>query len=189
MSRLKYLIVTCVLAATVAAANATTFDVIGTFNSGQNLSGTMDVTNGAVISADLQHAGVDFSVIVNSFPYDGLNWGLMVADPNDLLHIVYFLFTTSNFGLLNGFVVGSLDGFSGGHMWVGYDELVVPPTILDTLISGDPANFVYPGLITLAATTATPLPSTWLMLLSGFVGLGFFAYRGTKKNSASLAAA
>jgi hypothetical protein len=28
---------------------------------------------------------------------------------------------------------------------------------------------------------ATPLPSTWLMLLSGFVGLGYFAYRGSKK--------
>jgi hypothetical protein len=39
------------------------------------------------------------------------------------------------------------------------------------------------------SVTATPLPSTWLMLLSGFVGLGFFAYRGTKKNSAALAAA
>ena len=36
---------------------------------------------------------------------------------------------------------------------------------------------------------ATPLPSTWLMLLSGVVGLGFFAYRGTKKNAAALAAA
>jgi hypothetical protein len=43
--------------------------------------------------------------------------------------------------------------------------------------------------VTLTATAATPLPSTWLMLLSGFVGLGFFAYRGTKKNSAALAAA
>lgn len=35
----------------------------------------------------------------------------------------------------------------------------------------------------------TPLPSTWLMLLSGFVGLGYFAYRGSKKNSVALAAA
>jgi len=26
------------------------------------------------------------------------------------------------------------------------------------------------------------------MLLSGFVGLGFFAYRGSKKNTAALAA-
>lgn len=37
-------------------------------------------------------------------------------------------------------------------------------------------------------STATPLPSTWLMLLSGFAALGFFAYRGTKKNSTTLAA-
>ena len=36
--------------------------------------------------------------------------------------------------------------------------------------------------------TVTPLPSTWLMLLSGFVGLGFFAYRGTKKRTALSAA-
>jgi hypothetical protein len=31
---------------------------------------------------------------------------------------------------------------------------------------------------------ATPLPSTWLMLLSGFAGFGFLAYRGTKKRTA-----
>jgi hypothetical protein len=32
--------------------------------------------------------------------------------------------------------------------------------------------------------TATPLPSTWSMLIAGFVGLGFFAYRGSKKHAA-----
>lgn len=37
--------------------------------------------------------------------------------------------------------------------------------------------------------TATPLPSTWLMLIAGFAGFGFLAYRGTKKNSVALAAA
>jgi len=37
--------------------------------------------------------------------------------------------------------------------------------------------------------TTTPLPATWLMLLSGFVGLGFFVYRGTKKRSTAMAAA
>ena len=40
-----------------------------------------------------------------------------------------------------------------------------------------------------ANVSATPLPSTWLMLLSGFAGFGFLAYRGTKKSSAALAAA
>lgn len=37
------------------------------------------------------------------------------------------------------------------------------------------------------SVSATPLPSTWLMLLSGFVGLGFFAYR--RKNRLSPVAA
>ena len=34
------------------------------------------------------------------------------------------------------------------------------------------------------SVTATPLPSTWTMLIAGFIGLGFFAYRGSKKSSA-----
>ena len=34
----------------------------------------------------------------------------------------------------------------------------------------------------------TPLPSTWTMLLAGFAALGFFAYRGSKKSSAIVAA-
>ena len=52
--------------------------------------------------------------------------------------------------------------------------------LLQTLDSSD---------LTYSATiAATPLPSTWLMLLSGFVGLCFFAYSGTKKYSAVLAA-
>jgi hypothetical protein len=37
--------------------------------------------------------------------------------------------------------------------------------------------------------TATPLPSTWLMLLSGCVGFGFFTYRGSKKTPAAPATA
>jgi hypothetical protein len=43
--------------------------------------------------------------------------------------------------------------------------------------------------ISYTGASATPLPSTWLMLLSGFAGLGFFAYRGPKKNTAAFVAA
>jgi hypothetical protein len=35
----------------------------------------------------------------------------------------------------------------------------------------------------------TPLPSTWTMLIAGFLGLGFLAYRGRKTPSAATAAA
>jgi hypothetical protein len=40
----------------------------------------------------------------------------------------------------------------------------------------------------LGSVTTTPLPSTWTMLIAGFVGLGFLAYRGTKKKTATAAA-
>lgn len=39
------------------------------------------------------------------------------------------------------------------------------------------------------AFAPTPLPSTWTMLIAGFAGLGFLAYRGSKKASAFLAVA
>ncbi len=37
--------------------------------------------------------------------------------------------------------------------------------------------------------TATPLPSTWMMLIAGFAGLGFFGYRGSKKSGIAVATA
>jgi hypothetical protein len=36
---------------------------------------------------------------------------------------------------------------------------------------------------------ATPLPSTWTMLIAGFVGFGFLAFGGTRKRSGAIAAA
>ena len=36
---------------------------------------------------------------------------------------------------------------------------------------------------------ATPLPSTWSMLLLGFAGLGFFGHRGARNSSAAVVAA
>jgi hypothetical protein len=34
-------------------------------------------------------------------------------------------------------------------------------------------------------TGETPLPSTWFLMLSGIVGLGFVGFRGTKRNTAA----
>lgn len=55
---------------------------------------------------------------------------------------------------------------------------------------------IYPGTYTVVeepgatiTISGTPLPSTWTMLIAGFVGLGFFAYRGTKNRAAATAAA
>ncbi len=40
-----------------------------------------------------------------------------------------------------------------------------------------------------SASFPTPLPSTWTMLLAGFVGLGFFAYHSAKNRSGVVATA
>jgi hypothetical protein len=47
----------------------------------------------------------------------------------------------------------------------------------------------FTGITNTIALSSTPLPSTWTMLIAGFVGLGFFAYRGTKNRSAAIAVA
>jgi hypothetical protein len=81
----------------------------------------------------------------------------------------------------------STDGTVGGL----YDT---SGTLSLNLLTGDTYGFyVYsvdsilgPGEI---AVTATPLPSTWTMLIAGFVGLGLFAYRGSTNRSAAIGAA
>lgn len=55
------------------------------------------------------------------------------------------------------------------------------PAPTDPLTGGNPT-------LPQVQLSETPLPSTWLMLISGFVGLGFFAYCGTKQRMAFAAA-
>ena len=53
--------------------------------------------------------------------------------------------------------------------------------------TGDASDFQvrYVGAAIGGDLTATPLPSTWTMLIAGFAGLGFAAYRGTKKTNST----
>jgi hypothetical protein len=103
-------------------------------------------------------------------------------------------------------------GYSNG-LNIYIDAYNTKGTLIDSLeLANGSANLVSPGYygfqeasndiasITLTggdigsrnisvSLAATPLPPTWLMLLSGFVGLGFFAYRGKRKNAAAAFAA
>jgi hypothetical protein len=85
--------------------------------------------------------------------------------------IVSFLWSTAFTG-----------GSSGFSVYTNATSYTDPPMIQIIDLAGN-ESFAPTFL-----PAATPLPTTWLMLVSGFVGLGFFAYRGTKKNSAVLAA-
>jgi len=58
-------------------------------------------------------------------------------------------------------------------------NVVLDPASLDVVFSLDDQLLANPPF----PPSATPLPSTWTMLIAGFLGLGFFAYRGSKRNS------
>jgi hypothetical protein len=98
--------------------------------------------------------------------------------PNNSLNVTWN--GTSVFSELNSGTYNIYQTFTVSVVGTGSDTLVFTT-------ANDP-SLTYLDDVSLTASTATPLPSTWLMLLSGFVGLGFFAYRGTKKRTALAAA-
>ena len=55
-------------------------------------------------------------------------------------------------------------------------------------LSGLPVTQFYDTHTDGSFTTAVPEPSTWAMLLIGFVGLGYAGYRGSRKKSAAAVA-
>ena len=80
----------------------------------------------------------------------------------------------------------ALTGSSGGFsIYTNATTYTDPPSIF--IDSSN--NSVSVDIFGPAGPATTPLPSTWTMLIAGFVGLGFFAYRGSKNRSAATAAA
>jgi len=153
------------------------------------------------------------TVWVNTFPMGGINFG----EPSETGPFDTGLFPGGGFnptlaaGLFENapFVQSNLSDIAwvdqtSGHIFVSSDfnETTfngVPFShfafILPQLETGLPQDisdvfFLAPNtLVVQSVVEATPLPSTWMMLLTGFLGLGFFAYRGVKKKAAGLAAA
>jgi hypothetical protein len=125
---------------------------------------------------------------------------------------------TSFTGVASGFGFGGIfDGpttlgqSSGGPTFTGDNQFVGGPyyvTDLGLLLTNGSYNFrIYDYTDTFnnygvqlawfgssgynpatISVSEIPLPSTWTMLLIGFAGLGFVAYRGSKKNAVAVAA-
>jgi hypothetical protein len=146
---------------------------------------SFDTITDAVSNKSLQSTGgpvENWMPVTQPFLYDGAytsGWDLLFYSVSKLVplspgDIAGFLFANPLDGV-------SADSIYGGDYTFVYED---PPL---GLTEGDPQGCVTPGPA--CGLAATPLPSTWLMLLGALVGLGFFAYRGTKKDSAVLAAA
>jgi hypothetical protein len=80
----------------------------------------------------------------------------------------------------------TLNSLGGALTFINYNRFDFSATLeLPTIQDGGPVDRYDAGTF---AAVVTPLPPTWTMLIAGFVGLGFFANRGSRKNAAALAA-
>jgi|NGEPerStandDraft_6_1074524.scaffolds.fasta_scaffold73025_1 hypothetical protein len=122
-------------------------------------------------SVNLQTSGYNLNTITPTITISDLFNAPVSFDPR--------LFGPNTY-LNIGFQDSQNIGFGGGY----YNPLLNDTYTITLSVTG--LDSVLLGSVT-EVINATPLPSTWLMLLSGFVGLGYFAYRGSKKNAVATA--
>jgi len=147
------------LVAVPEAATATVFDY--TVNGFENAAGTLNPLTGFIdVDATSTGAGaiIDYDLLANGneFKFDGITL-------QQALGGTFFLLGSNG---LKSFALSLEDTttlFSG------------LPTTIDSATSGIGGEGSFEGTLTLAA--AVPELSTWAMMILGFCGLGFMAYR------------
>ena len=200
------LLATALLALPSSGANAATYNINGTFD---GFAVNLDITTSNILDAVSGYDITGLTGTIASFgavtlwpnpsqpnpytiPHSDPNTGPQSggADLNGLDNVWYptapYLlngvgFLTTGYATGKNFA-GALWGTGPGYygIWVGDGSNVAGEGI-------DVAGYGGPG--DPATVTATPLPSTFTMLMAGFVALGFLAYRGSRKNPAAIAAA
>jgi hypothetical protein len=171
-------------------AGATIYDINRTILGG-SVTGTIQ-TDGAtgVLSASditgwnltLNGVGASYN-ITNSNSSNRIVGSDVTATSTDL----FFNFS----GTDGGYLLFQQGVFSGNHYYCAstalgacfQGETVAPQNISDSSAQHDArsGNVV----IANAAVGTTPLPSTWTMLLGGLAAVGFAAYRGSKRSTAT----
>jgi hypothetical protein len=150
-----------------------------TMNVNVTFSGLLGTTTASHIHCCTAIAGGGTAGVATTVPYfTGFPIGVTSGSYNQLFDMTQAssynpAFETAEGGTTALAFAALLAGLADGEAYLNIHTTVIP--------GGEIRGFLEP--------TVTPLPSTWFMLLSGFVGLGFFVYRGTKKNTAALAVA
>ena len=164
--------------------NPITWDVSGTFDDGGTFSGSFSLnvygyltqadittTGGSTLPGttyNISTIGTYSNIILTTPPADGID---LLVGYNQVLQIVF----------QNSLEIPGTDSIVVGVGGPSFEcnSISCPPGGTD----GVDTRYIASGVAT------TPLPSTWTMLIAGCVGLGFFVYRGSRKNTAELAAA
>lgn len=192
---LKVVALTAVLAAGVVVAPASASTITDAF-SFENASNVV-VASGS-FSYDSSKSGTLSYADLNSFqitlfgapfgqPDQSYNLSF-VQTLNPATNYVWFAYNTVS----NSFVAGAPLGFpsvlAGTNLSAGFffddssDYQFAGYSPVTTGCFGNCPTYAS------VAINETPLPSTWTMLIAGFVGLGFFVHRGLRTSSAVVAA-
>lgn len=158
--------------------------------------GSLDTTSGWLSVGGCCGGAGSYQDLNISGPVNTLSllWGSPNADNTITLSngsVISYVDNASSSSLDGFYINGVLQPgtFLPNTMDPGYIVTITSSTftsaVLTNTIGGFEVADISAGFNTTDVSSA-PLPSTWIMLLSGFVGLGFFAYRGTKKNSLAL---
>jgi hypothetical protein len=141
-------------------------------------------TPGYLVVTDVEEAGDQFQVFVNGVGGTPTTNNLSPSGAAGLAGgdtSVPCYECVPNIGENIAVALAAGSGYSNGTFYLPAGTDTINMTFLGSVGFGD-MDF-------LASTSAVPLPASWTMLLAGFAGLGFFAYRGSKKNSTALSAA
>jgi hypothetical protein len=181
-------VVTAVLVSYARPAQASTYLFTGSLSQGGPIAVSLDITTGVAAGAGLAITGVTGTVLGDAVTILGT-----VAVPpsyntspdgewyyDNVLYPTFnspygTVFDNPGLLLLNTATNTDVNIFSSGNG---------APYILGQSPGQQQENLYQNLTATNGSLATTPLPSTWTMLIAGFVCLGFFAYRGTKKNAA-----
>jgi hypothetical protein len=156
------LVLLAVLAApsTAQADETEIFNLFGEFDNSSVLSGTVtiDVTNGSATAIDASASGFEFKTITNQ-------------GPQFTEYVVRAASAGNADQLYLAFGVGSLLGYGGSSL---------SP---DTQING--ATFLKGGGANPSESLPVPEPSSWALLIVGFLGVGVFAARRARTSTAT----
>jgi hypothetical protein len=162
------------LSGTIAADTTLTVDLM---NFGGSVLAQQTFTNGASgsLSGNYLFKSITTPVILNSGTYFLMGYGWTADQPEH---------NGNNGGSVEVFTSSTLVSYVSAPWGDGAD----PPGTLPDHDVGDNSRNYFEGP-NMEFVAATPLPSTWTMLIAGFVGLGFLAWSGSKKSAATMAAA
>lgn len=178
MFRLSCLVATSILALTVGAANATTFNVSG--SGSLPLGGTITISGGSVTGEDVTSTDSTFN------PFDALTSSTSGG--------VGFWDITLNTGPMPGnslllvLPVSSLSGYAGGGISAAvlYQTGLPPEQFIDECdVGGSSCG----SLTAQTSPPTTPLPAALPLFATGLGAMGLLGWRRKRKGTAAIAAA